>query len=81
MKYLHIMPPSQRMMYGYLSMLQKGIDDNEHKVLFMSPLVGKDCGLILFKKLFYFTFFYVRKVTKNLNQKLRITWAKSAEVV
>jgi len=43
------MPPSRRMMYGYISMLQRYFNDGQHKILFTSPLVGQDSGLILFK--------------------------------
>ena len=49
MKYLHIMPPSQRMMKGYLIMLRKYFNWEEHTILFSSPASGSDKGMLLFE--------------------------------
>lgn len=49
MKYLHIMPPSQRMMRGYLLMLRKYFNCSDHTILFSGPARGNDVGLLLFE--------------------------------
>lgn len=48
MKYLHIMPPSKRMMSSYLTMLRENFSCKDHKVIFESELGIEDAGLLLF---------------------------------
>ena len=49
MKYLHIMPPSQRMMLTYVEMLRENFPAEDHKILLASPLTQNDGGLLLYK--------------------------------
>lgn len=49
MRYLHIIPPSKRMMYGYMSMIEKYFDQNEHYYLSTSHFTSEDSALLLFE--------------------------------
>lgn len=51
MKYLHIIPPSTRMMRGFLLMLRKHFDLQEHEFLITAQMSLKDQGLVFCGKL------------------------------
>ena len=49
LKYLHIMPPSQRMMLTYVEMLRGNFPAEDHKILLATPLSTNDGGLLLYE--------------------------------
>lgn len=67
MKYLHIMPPSQRMMKGYLMMLRKYFNREEHTILFSSQANGVDKGMLLFENTIDFPQLGKGKIKKYLS--------------
>lgn len=66
MNYLHIMPPSNRYMRGYITMLRENFDSSKHTILFTDQLVGNDISLMAFENVINFP-----QVGKNRYQKFR----------
>lgn len=79
MKYLHIIPPSKRMMYGYLSMIEHYFDENDHRYLIASELVGDDSALLLFKNVINFPDLGKGKIRKFL--RIRKEFAQADRIV
>ncbi len=80
MKYLHIMPPSQRMMLTYIEMLRKDFSVEQHKIVLCEPITQNDGGLLLFENVVPFEhlgksrFDKLRNIEKELNNADRIVF-------
>ena len=67
MKYLHIMPPSQRMLLTYIEMLQKDFPLEDHRIQLSSPISSNDSGLLLLENIRSYEGLGKGKVEKLLN--------------
>ena len=80
MNYLHIMPPSQRMMLTYVEMLRKNFPAEQHRIVLCEPIAAGDAGLLLYDNVVPFEalgnnkFKRLKNITEELNKADRIVF-------
>lgn len=67
MKYLHIMPPSQRMISGYLDMIENNFDCNEHYILFNADIPSSSSSILFYKNVQSIKYIGKGKINKYIN--------------